>query len=405
MPIGNIPPPIENIDSEPTIALCINKTWAARLIGQIWGLRYPEAWGGTLEENRHARAEIKNLINMLMSTEECGDVAKDCCVDVYIIQRISPITGLLQISIDNGTTWQPAPGSFPTMIVQPIPPVTSGVSATKCDAASNAMQHINDWITQVSNDFDTAVTLVEFATLVVGAIINAVLIILSEGALTAAEVQIIGAISGAMAAVWAGGKALFTGYWSSDTKDKVLCALFCTIGEDGSFTDGQFSDYWNRCSADLPAGLAKSLFLGFMSSIGSQGLNAMAASGASADADCSGCPSCDVEVWIVNAATLANELVLPDEGTDNQYTIESQPDVSRPGVYVYYQFFQESITPPLAGGSYLSIDITGTTYTAGTENTDGTTTPGHLPAPDECPAGIYVEAANPFTVVITVQPC
>ncbi len=289
---GTIPPPIENIDSEPTISICINKVWANRLIDQIWGLRYPEAWGGTLEENKHARAEIKNLINMLMEDKECGEMSGNCCLELYIIQRVNVTTGLLEISINNGVSWQPAPGSLPTMIVQPVPPVTSGVSATKCDAATNAMQHIDDWITHVGTDFDTATTLVEFAALVVLAIVNAVLLILSEGALTAAELQIIGVISAALAAVWAGGKTLFVDYWSSDNKDKILCALFCTIGSDGSFTDGQFSEFWNKASADLPGGLAKSLFLGFMSSIGSQGLSTMAATGASADADCSGCTDC-----------------------------------------------------------------------------------------------------------------
>lgn len=292
MPSGTIPPPIENIDSEPTVSICINKTWATRLIGQIWGLRYPEAWGGTLEENRHARAEIKNLINLLMGDEECGDMAKNCCVDIQITVRINPTTGMVEQSSDGGMTWQSQPGGLPSYIVEPVPPVTSGVSATKCDAATNVSGQVDAWITQVTNDFDTATSLLEFGTAVLEAILVAVITILSAGTLTAVEAVILPTIAAALYAAWGAGKTVFVDYWSTDNRNKVFCNAVCTIGEDGSFTDAQFSSFWGRCNNNLASSPAKMLFMGFLSSVGRQGLNSMAATGYSADSDCSSCTDC-----------------------------------------------------------------------------------------------------------------
>jgi len=106
--------------------------------------------------------------------------------------------------------------------------------------------------------------------------------------------QALGVLGAALAAAWGAGKVVFDNYWTTENKDIVFCAAVCTIGDDGSFTDAQFSEFWNRCNSDLPPSPAKMLFMGFLSSVGKQGLNAMAASGTSADSDCSdcSCPDC-----------------------------------------------------------------------------------------------------------------
>jgi len=287
MTTGTMPVPPPHIEDSPTVQVCINQEWAAVLIGQIWPLRYPEAWGGTLEENRRARGEIKNLIDMLMSTGECEMTT--CCLPPTIINRVNVTTGAVEISIDNGATWTPSPNTVQSVIVQPPPPVTSGVASNKCDAATNVMTQIEDWIEHVGTAFDVAAGLLDFAILVASAILDAILLLLSEGALTAAEAQIITIITGVLTAVWEGGKALFTDYWTSEEKDKILCAAVCSIGDDGSFSDAAFAAFYGKCSSELTGGLAKTLFLGFISSVGVAGLNSMAASGKSADSDCSDC--------------------------------------------------------------------------------------------------------------------
>jgi len=338
MPIGNVPPPTQHPDEEPLFCFELNEQWIPILLGALQPLKYPEYWGGTLEENRRARKDFGILLNQLMLTEDC-DMPKDCCVDVYVIQRVNVTTGNVEVSYDQGETWQPKPNSFETQIVVPPPPVTSGVAGTKCDAATNVSTQIDDWIDHVGTAFDVAVTLLEFGGLIIVAIVNAVLLLLSEGALAAAELEIIGIISAALIAVWNGGKSLFVDYWTSENKDIILCAAFCNIGDDGSFNAAQFGGFYRQCNTNLPAGLAKTLFMGFMSSVGFQGLSAMAASGLAADADCSDCIECFPcsQIWAVFGGahgTITDQtdefvqVLASDGGNGNFYVIIKTPDVN-----------------------------------------------------------------------------
>jgi hypothetical protein len=291
MPQPPLTPPPCHPDEPPFVCIQINTSWIPYIIGLLRPAKFPEYWSGTLDENRNARRDVQNLIDQFQVMESCEDMT-NCCLDLYIIQRVNVDTGNVEISIDGGTTWQPAPGSLPTKIIEPAPPVTSGTSATKCDAATNAMEQVQGWIDHVTLAFDIAAGLVDFAIAVASAILDAILLILSEGALTAAEAQIIAIITGAITAIWEGGKAIFADYWTPEIKDDILCSLYCTIGEDGHFTDAQFAAFRQKISAKLPGGAAKALFLGFIGSVGRQGLNAMAASGNSALADCAHC-ACD----------------------------------------------------------------------------------------------------------------
>jgi len=96
-------------------------------------------------------------------------------------------------------------------------------------------------------------------------------------------------IAAALFAAWGAGKTVFDAYWTTDIKGDILCAVYCNIGDDGSFTDAQFTATWQDINAALPASPAKMLFMGFLSSVGTAGLNAMAASGMAADSDCADC--------------------------------------------------------------------------------------------------------------------
>ena len=241
------------------------------LVARVW-YRYFLSWQRSMSE-----------------LEECEGDMSQCCVPPAITVRIDPETGVIVQSTDGGNTWTPQPNGLPSVIVQPIPPVTSGVAATKCDAATNVAGQVDVWIDQVSNDFTTATTLLEFGQAVILAIVGAVLVVITGGGLAPLEALILAALGAALAAAWGAGKAVFDAYWTTDVKDAILCAAYCNIGEDGSYTDAQFSAFWNNVNSDLPPSPAKMLFMGFLSSVGKAGLNAMAASGMSADADCSDC--------------------------------------------------------------------------------------------------------------------
>ena len=304
MPIGTIIPPPMHPDEEPFVCVRINQFWIPYIIGLLRPAKFPEYWSGTLAENQNARRDVQNLIALFQELDPCaegeGGTVTNCCVEIQIINRINVATGGMEQSSDGGVTWHPSPNSPVSVIVEPPPPVTSGVAGTKCDAATNAMAQIQGWIDHVSVAFDTAIALFDFALLVAAAILDAILLILSAGELSVVEAQIIAGIGAILSAVWNGGKTLFVDYWTPDVKDTILCQLYCHIGTDGSFDETQFQALRVGLSANLPPGLAKNLFLAWVGVTGKQGMNSMAASGATAEADCSDCScGCDWATWDV----------------------------------------------------------------------------------------------------------
>lgn len=299
--------------------------------GAFWGAIFELTQFFNWQQNRpeDARA-VANLWFDIWSEATRENDGMTCCGDEGLVYRVNPTTGLIQQSANGGTTWQPANNTLQKYIVEPVPPITAGTSATKCDAATNVEGQVEVWIDQVTNDFDTAVSLLEFGLAVLEAILVAVVTILSAGTLTAAELLVLPTISAACAAAWGAGKAVFVAYWTTENKDKILCAAYCNIGDDGSFTDAQFSSFWNECNAQLPASPAKMLFLGFLSSVGRQGLNAMAAVGLAADSDCSSCPCAPcIDSW--QWATVFQDL--PEDYVKTDTYIEASAVLSGPWYY------------------------------------------------------------------------
>jgi|SRR6185295_14041211 len=289
-----IQPPNVHPDDAPLVSICVNEKWIPYIIGMIWPARYPEYWGGTLEENRTARKDVMQLMSMLQGGEYC--MVQNCCVTPPEIRRVNPTTGVNEVSYDNGTTWGNDPDGLPKYIYRPQPPITSGVVDNKCDAAQNVQDQVQVWVDHVTNDFDTAVVLLDFALGVAEAILVAVVTILTAGVLTAVQAAILPAIAAACTAAWGAGKTVFTDYWESDTVNLIRCFAFCTIGDDGSFNDAQFSAFWNKCNSELAPSPAKMLFMGFLSSVGASGLCAMAATGEASGTNCDDCacvPGCD----------------------------------------------------------------------------------------------------------------
>lgn len=297
--------PIPAVIDPPRCCLVIeipdHPDWKKVISGLLFELSYWFNWERTGDTSGAQCAAVwKTVYNSIdWNLMACGN-GGNCCTPPAITIRISPTTGLPEQSTDGGVTWTPAAGGLQSVIVEPIPPVTSGVAGTKCDAATNLAGQVDVWIAQVETDFDTAVSLLEFAVGVLEAILLAVVTILSLGTLTAIEAAVLPLLGAALFAVWGAGKAAFSAYWTTDIKDQILCAAYCNIGDDGSFTDISFSTFWNQLNTDLPVGPAKMLFMGFLSSVGRQGVNAMAATGMSADADCADCDCgdpCAIDNW------------------------------------------------------------------------------------------------------------
>lgn len=297
-----LPPPTAEPMDEPTIQLCVNTEWAGYLIGMIRQATHPGYWAGNLEENRNARRGVQLIMDLLSNTKGCEDMS-NCCDGsdlLIIVQTRITIDGRIEISIDGGNTWTSSPTDpMYSIPVQP-PPVTEGGTLTKCDAATNGKQHIQDLIAGISLNLQDAVTIFEFAVAIAGIILEIAIVIITGGVTIPAALQIAAIIWGAATAAFNAGKAAFDEYWTTDETDKILCALFCTIGENGSFTQAQYDAFVLKWRQDATPSIAFNLVLKSVQAAGLVGLNNYCSYGAAADSDCSDCDcneGCNMDDW------------------------------------------------------------------------------------------------------------
>jgi len=317
MPSGNVPPPTQHPDEPEFVCIPVNREWIPILLGALQPLKYPEYWSGTLDENRGARKDFGLLLDQIMQAEECNMAT--CCEDKIYIKRLNPETGRLERSSDDGATWTTDPTDPTNIVVKQPPPVTDGGSTTKCDAASNFSQHWNDLITASSENLGTATTIVELASGLAAIIIDIIIAIVTEGAGLVLAVTIADAIFAGITAAFGEGKTAFDAYWTSDNKDKILCAAFCTMGDNGQFSQTEWEDFKHKVRADLPAGAALDMVLTAANAGGYVGGSNMASYGFSADSDCSECcPSC-AGLWDVYDETHGTIL----SRDETQITIEA----------------------------------------------------------------------------------
>jgi len=299
--------PSQDIFDEPVVNLCINSTWVGHLSGMIERLIYLDAWEGTDDEKYAAINQVYKLLGAMGKSENIGGCNMGCCYDV-VAHRVTT-DGAMEISIDGGTTWTPDPQD-PRLTVTQLPaPVPSGVSNTKCDAASNGKQHFEDMILGASEALDTATTVIELVT-------DLLLLLLAAMFLPVALPVLIPILLTVSVALMALGKVAFDAYWTSDEKDKILCALYCYISEDGTFDATSFAQVKSKLTADLTSSPAKDWFIQQLVVMGVNGLNNFCAYGSAADSDCSACACGCVAGWAFEHH--------PGESTSGGFTVDGE---------------------------------------------------------------------------------
>lgn len=291
--------------------------WIGAVSGALLPMMYASEWvsfGGLTPEETAERCRV--MLYEFWASDGCPDM--NCCPPEIAIRRFNPDTGRPEVSYDGGTTWGGDPAD-PENLVQLYPPlVTEGGSKTKCDAATNASQHINELITATGENLTAASSVFDFAVGVAGAILALFLIIVSAGALTAPVTAVVTAIWVAAAGAFDLGIALFEAYWTTDKQDAILCSLFCHIGENGQFTEAQYQAFRTDIKDTLPASAAFDIVMTAINAGGARGLSQMASYGNAALADCDSCECsdpCDIDNWHNALWYGGNYLTSPTVGT------------------------------------------------------------------------------------------
>jgi len=328
-----VPPPTDEPDTD-TRCVRYNPSWALVLAAACDQLMQMTSWQGTPDEKKQAVNRAQTLKILLQTFEDCD---MGCCYDT-VEKRITS-TGEMQIRV-NGGDWQPDPND-PRVTAPTYPPITIDDHHRKCDAATNAATHIDDIISETSDQLGGAGSLLEIASAI--ALVIFALFIAPES-IPALVPLILPLISGLIFL----GQAAWDAYFTSDVHSQILCALFCHIQEDGTFTQAGYDGFIAQLGTDLPANAAKGYFIDIVGRIGLVGLNDYAAIGTSADADCSACDCpCD-------DCDTPNQLTFPY--TDAAW----KTDGSAPTLFRYSSF-----TPPLDFDSILVSDTSDTTLDLG----------------------------------------
>lgn len=268
--------------------------WIGAVSGALMSLIYASEWrqttGITPEEAADRAREMFNLYLDSGNDGECGDMA--CCGDKPTLHRFNADTGRPQISTDGGATWSDDPADTQNLIPLYPPLDPSGSGLEKCNAATNASEHINELIDATSENLGTAGDVFSLAVAVAEAALGLFLVLVSAGALTAPVVAVATAIWAGATGVFAIGKDLYDAYWTTDKQDAILCALYCNIGDDGQFTEAQYQAVRAKIYAQLPASAALDIIMTAINAGGARGLSQMASYGGAATADCSDCEPC-----------------------------------------------------------------------------------------------------------------
>jgi hypothetical protein len=389
--LPNFPIPSETPEDTRCIRIQIpnNDDWMQVFVGLLAQPTYWFNW--QRDEGRNGTLMAQHWTK-LFDQIDWSDMS--CCCDEAPVQYRYTSDGVLQRSTDGGTTWEDAPTYDPRNYSPQFPPMTGPDDADKkCLAATGAVALLKEQVGNQLTDDMSRYTLSQLIKDWVGTMIE------SSNPFQALVTVTVNQI---FALVIATLRPALT----DDVYDTLKCILYCRMATDASFNDAQWalvrSDTTSKISGIAGVFLEHLVYL-----LGTVGLTNLARASGASEGDCSACGDCAVHVYVDNQTTGVWELVLPDDGTDNQYTIPAQMNPSS-GVYAVYQLFQVAVTPPpdLITAHFLSLTSSGGgIVNRGTVNPDGSSTAGHWPSPDECPSGIYAESNVPFNIIFTVSTC
>ena len=263
-----LPAPAPDICDAPTVTICVNSEWWSHLEGMISRLLYRDAWQGTEDDIDRAIESIQEVLAVGKA-----DPMGCCCGNSGAITRWNE-NGELEISYDNGATWQPYPQGDSRMTGRTAPPIPGpDGDDKKCAAAASAEEFIKQ------NFIDELETGQGYA-----AIYDALVALLAIIALTGIGLL----IAALVGAVFTAGISVVKAAFTSEVWTAFRCILYCRISDDGSFTKAG----WEGVKADILdqfTGVVSAVLYNWVNSVGPVGLTNSARSGFVASADCTSC--------------------------------------------------------------------------------------------------------------------
>lgn len=277
--------PVPEEPTPDTYCLCIpmpnDPTWKTVIAGLLW---QPAEWFNWQRDDAKtgkilAQYWREKYASIDWSTMSC------CCNDIPLSRFTSG--GVYQTSNDGGATWVNSPNADPRNQSPQLPPLPTLGSAhdDKCRAATNATTAMQTAVNAFGSELGSVGSIIALA----GAIALALCTVFVNPPASTVIIPIVIALAQAIYSIASGTYlALFT----SAVYNNFQCILYCNIGEDGTFSQSNFTDILTAIDA---FGFDPNVALTFTSVLQGWGLNGLndAARGGSLDAgDCTDCP-CD----------------------------------------------------------------------------------------------------------------
>lgn len=394
----NFPIPSETPEETRCIQLHIpdNEQWIQVFAGL---LAIPSYWFNWQRDEARSGKELAQHWTKIYDAIDWSNMS--CCPEI-LGTRYNEETGEIEITYD-GVIWVPAKnsGDDPRYTSPQLPPIptTGNALDDACRSATNVTNAIKGVVDGIIADKDELLTILTLAT-AIAALIAAIFVF------PPAASALIGLVIVAARTIFALTAAEMAALFTTDVYNDLQCIIYCELGDSDTFTESIVANIVSKIGTTF-SGEVESLLSSIVKTMAEPGMNAAARGGSIELGDCTDCDCGYPEVW--KATLSGNELLLPDEGTNNVYTI-SAIYAGYSDVYSLYLFFQDigaSPTPPWNGGIYSSIEVlSGATYNRGTYSKEtGTVVSSSWPADDACVGGIYGEANAVFTVRITVNAC
>lgn len=403
-----IPDVIDPPDSM-AYTLCIPKNMdhRAAFFGALYQLTMWNTWqnDGTTHGKEVAAVWMRYWLswNRNFSEIDCEDGMAKCCTPNPELKRIDPVTERPQISYDGGVTWQASPDDTQSQITLLPPIVRSGSPSTKCDAATNAIQHINELITATGENLSTAADILSLAVAVAETALGLFLIIVSAGSLTAPVIGLATAIWAAATGVFNLGIDGYNAYWTTDKQDAIFCAIVCNIGDNGQFTEAQYQAFRAKVKAVLPASPAFDIVMTAINAGGAQGLSQMASYGSWATADCDSCACSEgcTQVWNISEPNPGDVLGVITSQDDNQILAQTTNPQGGSGYYIYMD------DGGLSNCCYVTVEVlTSSSSVAFSWQLCGSSEiQSGIIGDGKCVNTLIMNSANPFSVKVTKATC
>lgn len=283
-------------------------------LGHWWNWERDEARGGTVAAHVWRRV-VEFVRDNIDCAEEVRGVSGCCCgSQTNVQQRFNPDTGVLEVSYDGGQTWETAPPEQDprnAIVVFPDTLPDGDDPAKKCAAANSIVKLYQN---QEQQEYDELAGDAQRADLV--AIILGILMLLgilaTGGLLNILSLAIAVLVANYDAATYA---AFFTETFWQD----LLCACYCHVANDGSFTQEDFHRVVTDMSMKYPINAMPGKWIyNYLQLAGAGGLSNASQLGLDAglscdDCNCAPCTSSDIDPY--NPATVDNPITVVDEQT------------------------------------------------------------------------------------------